>query len=170
MLSVYKKYIWVSGISQGKALKNHSSIIPALLGFKSHCLYPRSAAAFSSFIVELGPVFYTTCAAGFNSRHSMLCAETGHVLLRKTHCLATQCFAFGTRLRTCRLKNGSLNRFLTPPALLGFKSLFIQKKNSDTNFGIAVLLVRETGLEPVRQRHTPLKRACLPIPALALNR
>ena len=27
-------------------------------------------------------------------------------------------------------------------------------------------LVRQTGLEPVRQRHTPLKRACLPIPAL----
>ncbi|HEX3038490.1 MAG TPA: hypothetical protein VHO94_05815, partial [Oscillospiraceae bacterium] len=27
----------------------------------------------------------------------------------------------------------------------------------------------ETGLEPVRQKHTPLKRACLPIPALALN-
>ena len=26
-------------------------------------------------------------------------------------------------------------------------------------------LVRVTGLEPVRQRHTPLKRACLPIPA-----
>ena len=30
-------------------------------------------------------------------------------------------------------------------------------------------LVRETGLEPVRHKHTPLKRACLPIPALALN-
>ena len=28
-------------------------------------------------------------------------------------------------------------------------------------------LVRETGLEPVRHRHTPLKRACLPIPALS---
>ena len=28
-------------------------------------------------------------------------------------------------------------------------------------------LVRETGLEPVRRRHTPLKRACLPVPALA---
>ena len=27
------------------------------------------------------------------------------------------------------------------------------------------ILVRVTGLEPVRQRHTPLKRACLPIPA-----
>ena len=27
-------------------------------------------------------------------------------------------------------------------------------------------LVRETGLEPVRHKHTPLKRACLPIPAL----
>ena len=27
-------------------------------------------------------------------------------------------------------------------------------------------LVRQTGLEPVRQGHTPLKRACLPVPAL----
>jgi hypothetical protein len=26
-------------------------------------------------------------------------------------------------------------------------------------------LVRVTGLEPVRHRHTPLKRACLPVPA-----
>ena len=26
--------------------------------------------------------------------------------------------------------------------------------------------MRQTGLEPVRQGHTPLKRACLPIPAL----
>jgi len=25
--------------------------------------------------------------------------------------------------------------------------------------------VRVTGLEPVRHKHTPLKRACLPIPA-----
>ena len=31
-------------------------------------------------------------------------------------------------------------------------------------------VVRETGLEPVRHKHTPLKRACLPIPALALNK
>ena len=30
-------------------------------------------------------------------------------------------------------------------------------------------MVRVTGLEPVRQRHTPLKRACLPIPALPHN-
>ena len=28
-------------------------------------------------------------------------------------------------------------------------------------------LVREMGLEPIRRRHTHLKRACLPIPALA---
>ena len=27
------------------------------------------------------------------------------------------------------------------------------------------ILVRVMGLEPIRQRHTPLKRACLPIPA-----
>ena len=26
-------------------------------------------------------------------------------------------------------------------------------------------LVRATGLEPVRHKHTPLKRACLPVPA-----
>ena len=31
--------------------------------------------------------------------------------------------------------------------------------------GCPVYMVRVTGLEPVRQRHTPLKRACLPIPA-----
>ena len=28
-----------------------------------------------------------------------------------------------------------------------------------------LFLVRVTGLEPVRHNHTPLKRACLPIPA-----
>ncbi len=27
-------------------------------------------------------------------------------------------------------------------------------------------MVRQMGLEPIRRRHTPLKRACLPIPAL----
>ena len=27
-------------------------------------------------------------------------------------------------------------------------------------------VVRQMGLEPIRQRHTPLKRACLPVPAL----
>ena len=32
-----------------------------------------------------------------------------------------------------------------------------------------VLLVRQMGLEPIRRRHTPLKRACLPIPALPQN-
>ena len=30
-----------------------------------------------------------------------------------------------------------------------------------------IFLVRETGLEPVRHKHTHLKRACLPVPALA---
>ncbi len=29
------------------------------------------------------------------------------------------------------------------------------------------LMVRETGLEPVRRKHTPLKRARLPIPPLS---
>ena len=43
------------------------------------------------------------------------------------------------------------------------------KKNGASLIACSVL-VRETGLEPVRHKHTPLKRACLPIPALALNK
>ena len=30
-------------------------------------------------------------------------------------------------------------------------------------------VVRVTGLEPVRKKHTPLKRACLPVPAHSLG-
>ena len=37
-------------------------------------------------------------------------------------------------------------------------------KRPNTNV-LGLFMVRVTGLEPVRQRHTPLKRACLPIPA-----
>ena len=32
------------------------------------------------------------------------------------------------------------------------------------------VVVRVTGLEPVRRRHTPLKRACLPVPAHSLDK
>ena len=49
-----------------------------------------------------------------------------------------------------------------------FEKGFVQisyKKNKALIY--KALMVRETGLEPVRQRHTPLKRACLPIPALS---
>ena len=43
-----------------------------------------------------------------------------------------------------------------------------QQKRSATHYELPTAgLVRETGLEPVRQRHTPLKRACLPIPAFS---
>ncbi len=35
---------------------------------------------------------------------------------------------------------------------------------------MSVLLVRVTGLEPVRHKHTPLKRACLPVPAHSLTK
>ena len=38
------------------------------------------------------------------------------------------------------------------------------KKESHT-CGIEFCLVRVMGLEPIRHKHTPLKRACLPIPA-----
>ena len=33
---------------------------------------------------------------------------------------------------------------------------------------LRLFLVRATGLEPVRHKHTPLKRACLPVPACSL--
>ena len=42
-------------------------------------------------------------------------------------------------------------------------------KKSSLSFDRKDFLVRETGLEPVRLRHTHLKRACLPVPALSLN-
>ncbi len=34
---------------------------------------------------------------------------------------------------------------------------------------MSAILVRVTGLEPVRHKHTPLKRACLPVPAHSLT-
>ena len=43
-----------------------------------------------------------------------------------------------------------------------------QQKRSATHYELPTAgLVRETGLEPVRQRHTHLKRACLPVPAFS---
>ena len=44
-------------------------------------------------------------------------------------------------------------------------SQWIKKTMENVSFSI-VFLVRETGLEPVHQRYTPLKRARLPIPPL----
>ena len=40
-------------------------------------------------------------------------------------------------------------------------------KNKQYPNGYCLFLVRETGLEPVRDYHTPLKRARLPIPPLS---
>ena len=66
-------------------------------------------------------------------------------------------------------KNSSLNCFLDAQTLLGFKSHFLQKKKPRQAKAYLGFLVREMGLEPIRRGHTHLKRACLPIPALALN-
>ncbi len=71
-----------------------------------------------------------------------------------------------TAFAPCSLKTTHRVVFLTLQALLGFKSRQIHTKKfpkrTEVHFGN---LVRVTGLEPVRQRHTPLKRACLPVPA-----
>ncbi len=66
-------------------------------------------------------------------------------------------------LRTSELKTVHRTVFLTFLTLLGFKSLTNKKGHLTVSFS----LVRETGLEPVRDYHTPLKRARLPIPPLS---
>ena len=48
-----------------------------------------------------------------------------------------------------------------------FKSVFTKSKRAqEPTFLRSFFLVRKMGLEPTRHRHTHLKRACLPIPAL----
>ena len=49
------------------------------------------------------------------------------------------------------------------------KCVLKQKERPDFNVRAFSLLVRKMGLEPTRHRHTHLKRACLPIPALPHN-
>ena len=53
---------------------------------------------------------------------------------------------------------GSHPEFVSSPVL---------KKNRPHPVDGSLFLVRETGLEPVRLRHTHLKRACLPVPAFS---
>ena len=45
-------------------------------------------------------------------------------------------------------------------------SVMDKKKTAILYQNCSLFLVRETGLEPVHQRYTPLKRARLPIPPL----
>ena len=49
---------------------------------------------------------------------------------------------------------------------LGYPNRFCLVSTKKHRSGSERCLVREMGLEPTRQRHTHLKRACLPIPAL----
>jgi coproporphyrinogen III oxidase len=46
------------------------------------------------------------------------------------------------------------------------KCVHEKQKSAGINVPTLFLLVRKMGLEPTRHRHTHLKRACLPIPAL----
>ena len=56
--------------------------------------------------------------------------------------------------------------FLKVIYLSGFEQ---RKRNVILYQNYVSSLVRQMGLEPIRHRHTPLKRACLPIPALPQN-
>ena len=65
------------------------------------------------------------------------------------------------------VKNSPPDCFLNAPHPLGVqKYVFGYKKLSGIS-RYRIILVRETGLEPVRDYHTPLKRARLPIPPLS---
>ena len=46
------------------------------------------------------------------------------------------------------------------------KRVQVKQKSARINIPTLFYLVRKMGLEPTRHRHTHLKRACLPIPAL----
>ncbi len=72
------------------------------------------------------------------------------------------------RIRTCGLCVPNAALYQTEPhldiKLKGNKSPFLKTRTPACGV-LVFLLVRVTGLEPVRRGHTPLKRACLPIPA-----
>ena len=68
------------------------------------------------------------------------------------------------RALVVRRENSSTGRvFYTAPT--SSPTSIIKKKQLEINSS-CLFLVRETGLEPVRWKHTPLKRARLPIPPL----
>ena len=85
----------------------------------------------------------------------------GHTRMLRLDCSPTKT-RFWYPSHTFLLKT-ILNRFLNAKTLLGFKSLLYAKKKK--THSVLFFLVRVMGLEPIRRRHTPLKRACLPIPA-----
>ena len=83
---------------------------------------------------------------------------------------STQCYAFGTRLRTSKLKTVHRTVFLTLLTLLGFKSLLcvlflVSTKQKTRSFDLVWCERRD--LNPYELPHTPLKRARLPIPPLS---
>ena len=52
------------------------------------------------------------------------------------------------------------------PSMCVQKCVHTKQKSAGINIPTLFYLVRKMGLEPTRHRHTHLKRACLPIPAL----
>ena len=66
--------------------------------------------------------------------------------------------------------NGALKPFdgtIQTKKRLGYPNRFFVVSTKKHRSESERRLVREMGLEPTRQRHTHLKRACLPIPALS---
>ncbi len=91
-----------------------------------------------------------------------------HLACGNLPCLTTQCLRIRYPSAHLLIKKQSTGLFfLTFAALIDFKSHHIYiKENPKTSLTVCFgILVRVMGLEPIRRGHTPLKRACLPIPA-----
>ena len=81
--------------------------------------------------------------------------------------ISGQACAFGGKDSVKENRQGCLSRFIrtqTGPLRRLCAPQCTKKKK--TPKGVFFFLVRKMGLEPTRHRHTHLKRACLPIPAL----
>ena len=66
---------------------------------------------------------------------------------------------------TPSLKTVHRTVFLTVVFKSRYRFACLNNRKREVRLYFSFSMVRVTGLEPVRQRHTPLKRACLPIPA-----
>ena len=76
------------------------------------------------------------------------------------------CFTFvGVFLGAGFVSGQELWKFFACFGAAGLAGFLVSAGIMTAAHGALLGLVRSTGLEPVRQRHTPLKRACLPIPA-----
>ena len=85
-------------------------------------------------------------------------------------CISFLCDKNPSGINQASPSNGALKPFdgtIQTKKRLGYPNRFFVVSTKKHRSESERCLVREMGLEPTRQRHTHLKRACLPIPALS---